>query len=68
MVEWGAGGRASGTIYAPDPDSLVTIKASGTANLQIISGKLLVNNGSTARFTFNSGGFAGGSTVISLAE
>jgi hypothetical protein len=61
-------GGISGTIYAADPDSTVTIKAAGTANLQIISGKLLVNNGSTARFTFNSAGFAGGSTVIQLSE
>ena len=61
-------GGISGTIYAPNNDSLVTVKAAGTANLQIISGRLLVNNGSTARFTFNSGGFAGGSTIIELAE
>lgn len=61
-------GGISGTIYAPGSDSLVTIKASGTANLQIISGRLLVNNGATARFTFNSLGFASSSTVISLIE
>lgn len=61
-------GGISGTIYAGHGDSLVTIKAAGTANLQIISGKLLVTNGSTARFTYNAAGFALSSTSIALVE
>lgn len=61
-------GGISGTIYAPHQNSLVTVKASGTANLQIISGKLLVTNGSTARFTYNSAGFALSSNSIALVE
>ncbi|MEA2677155.1 MAG: hypothetical protein QOJ81_1296 [Chloroflexota bacterium] len=61
-------GGISGTIYGANKDTTAIIKAAGTANLQILTGKLLVQNGATARFTFNSSGFAGGSTVIQLAE
>lgn len=61
-------GGISGTIYAPNENSLVSIKAAGTANVQIISGKLLVTNGATARFTYNSAGFALGSVSIALVE
>lgn len=67
-VSQGCIGGISGTIYAPNQDSLVSVKAAGTANLQIISGKLLVTNGSTSRFTFNAGGFALGSVSIALVE
>jgi Flp pilus assembly protein TadG len=61
-------GGISGTIYGANKDTTAIIKAAGTANLQVLTGKLLVQNGSTARFTFNSAGFAGGSTLIQLAE
>ncbi len=61
-------GGISGTIYGANKDTTAIIKAAGTANLQVLTGKLLVQNGATARFTFNSAGFAGGSTLIQLAE
>jgi hypothetical protein len=61
-------GGISGTIYGANKDTTAIIKAAGTANLQVITGKLLVQNGATARFTFNSAGFAGGSTIIQLSE
>jgi Flp pilus assembly protein TadG len=61
-------GGISGTIYGANKDTTAIIKAAGTANLQVLTGKLLVQNGATARFTFNSAGFAGGSTVIQLSE
>jgi Flp pilus assembly protein TadG len=61
-------GGISGTIYAPNQNSLVTVKAAGTANLQVLSGKILVSNGSTAHFTFNPAGFAASTTIISLVE
>jgi Flp pilus assembly protein TadG len=61
-------GGISGTIYAAHQDSVVTVSAAGTANLQILSGRMLVTNGSTARFTFNSAGFASSSVSISLVE
>ena len=48
-------GGISGTVYAPHPDATVVVKASGTANLQVISGKMLIQNGNTARFTYKSG-------------
>jgi hypothetical protein len=61
-------GGISGTIYGANKDTTAIIKAAGTANLQVLTGKLLVQNGATARFTFNAAGFAGGSNVIQLAE
>jgi hypothetical protein len=61
-------GGISGTIYAVNDQSTAIIKAAGTANLQVIAGRLLVQNGSTARFTFNAAGFAASTTVISLVE
>lgn len=61
-------GGISGTIYGANKDTTAIIKAAGTANLQVITGKLLVQNGATARFTFNPIGFAGGSTLIQLSE
>jgi len=61
-------GGISGTIYAAHEDATVIVKAAGTANLQIISGRLLIQNGATARFTFNSAGFAAGSVSIKLVE
>ena len=61
-------GGISGTIYGANKDTTAIIKAAGTANLQVLTGKLLVQNGATARFTFNAAGFAGGSTVIQLSE
>jgi hypothetical protein len=61
-------GGISGTIYGANKDTVAIIKAAGTANLQVLTGKLNVQNGATARFTFNAAGFAGGSTIISLAE
>jgi Flp pilus assembly protein TadG len=61
-------GGISGTIYAAHEDAIVIVKAAGTANLQIISGRLLINNGSTARFTYNSSGFAAAMTTIQLVE
>lgn len=45
-------GGLAGTIYAPHKDAVVTVKASGTANLQVISGKMLIQNGGVARFTY----------------
>ena len=48
-------GGISGTLYAPHWDATVIVKAAGTANLQVISGKMLIQNGSTARFTFKAG-------------
>ena len=44
------------------------VKAAGTANLQVLSGRLLVQNGSTAHFTYNSAGFAAASTTIQLVR
>lgn len=61
-------GGLSGTIYAANSESLVTIKAAGTANMQILSGRLLIQNGSTAHLTYNAGGFAGAATAIKLVE
>ena len=48
-------GGISGTLYAPHQDATVIVKAAGTANLQVIAGKMLIQNGSTARFTYKSG-------------
>jgi Flp pilus assembly protein TadG len=48
-------GGISGTLYAPNWDATVIVKAAGTANLQVISGKMLIQNGSTARFTYKAG-------------
>jgi Flp pilus assembly protein TadG len=61
-------GGIAGTIYAANQDSLVTVSASGTANLQVLSGKMLITNGGTAHFTFNSAGFANSVTTITLVE
>jgi hypothetical protein len=61
-------GGISGTIYAPAQDAIVNIKAAGTANLQVLAGRMLITNGATAHFTFNSAGFASSSTSISLVE
>jgi hypothetical protein len=61
-------GGLSGTIYAGHSDSVVSVKAAGTANLQVLSGRLLVTNGSTARFTHDATGFASASTSINLVE
>jgi hypothetical protein len=61
-------GGISGTIYAANDNSVVNIKAAGTANLQILSGMMLITNGSTAHFTFNSAGFAASAVTISLVE
>ena len=61
-------GGISGSIYGANKDTTAIIKAAGTANLQVLTGKLLVQNGATARFTFNAAGFAGGSTLIQLSE
>lgn len=61
-------GGISGSIYAANQNSTAIIKAAGTANLQVIAGKLLVVNGATARFTFDAAGFAGTTTTITLAE
>jgi hypothetical protein len=48
-------GGISGTLYAPNWEATVIVKAAGTANLQVISGKMLIQNGSTARFTYKAG-------------
>jgi hypothetical protein len=64
----GCMGGISGTIYAPSQDAIVNVKAAGTANLQVIAGRMLITNGSTAHFTFNSAGFASTTTTISLIE
>lgn len=48
-------GGISGTVYAPHQDATVIVKASGTANLQVIAGRILVQNGNVARFTYKSG-------------
>jgi hypothetical protein len=69
-------GGLSGTIYLPGTsancraknDCLVTITATGTANLQIISDKLLVRNGGVARFTYKASGFASTTTTTTLVE
>jgi hypothetical protein len=54
-VPQGCIGGISGTIYAAHQDATVIVKAAGTANLQVISGKILIQNGDTARFTYKSG-------------
>jgi hypothetical protein len=54
-VAQGCIGGISGTIYAANASATVIVKAAGTANLQVISGKILIQNGSTARFTYKSG-------------
>jgi Flp pilus assembly protein TadG len=61
-------GGISGTIYAAHQDSTVIIKAAGTANLQVLSGRMLITNGSTARFTYDSTGFASTMTIVQLVE
>jgi Flp pilus assembly protein TadG len=62
----GCMGGISGTIYAANQNALTSVKASGTANLQVISGKILITNGSAARFTYKPQGFAG--STLQLAE
>ena len=61
-------GGFAGTIYAGNQDSLTTVSAAGTANLQVLSGKILVTNGGLAHFMFNPIGFANSVTTISLVE
>ena len=56
----GALGGVEGTIYAPNEDALVTLTASGVADLQIIAGRILITSGATARFSFTASKFAGG--------
>ena len=48
----------SGTIYAPADEATVVIKASGTANMQIIAGMINVQ-GADATFQYQAGGLAG---------
>jgi Flp pilus assembly protein TadG len=67
-VPHGCIGGISGTIYAAHDDATVIVKAAGTANLQILAGRLLIQNGSTAHFTYNSAGFAMSTTTIQLVE
>lgn len=64
----GCMGGLSGTIYAPNSSALVTVNATGTANLQVIAGKLLVKNGGVARFTYKASGFASVSTTTTIVE
>ena len=61
-------GGLAGTIYAPNADALVTVSATGTANLQVIAGKLLVKSGGIARFTYKASGFASTTTTTTLVE
>ena len=62
----GAIGGLQGTIYAPNPDALVLIEASGMANLQVIAGMIEVDTANDARFGFNASLFANSS--IHLVE
>jgi Flp pilus assembly protein TadG len=61
-------GGISGTVYAAHPKATVIVKAAGTANLQIVSGKILIQNGSTARFTYKSGFATENSYYYELVE
>ena len=56
----GALGGIRGTIYAPNADALVLIKASGLANLQVISGMIQVDADASGRFAFTPSLFANG--------
>jgi hypothetical protein len=62
----GALGGIQGTIYAANDNALVYITASGSANLQVISGKIQVDSDVDARFSFTPQFFANGS--IHLVE
>lgn len=62
----GAIGGLRGTLYAPHPDALVYITASGLANLQVIAGKIQIDSNADTRFAFTPQYFANGS--IHLAE
>ncbi len=55
----------SGTLYAPDDDATVVVTASGTANLQIMAGEILIQ-GANATFQFESSGLFG--TAFRLTE
>jgi hypothetical protein len=57
----GAIGGLRGTIYAGNQNALVFITASGLANLQVISGKILIDSGANARFAYTPEFFANGS-------
>lgn len=60
----GALGGIEGTIYAPHQESLVTTTVSGSADIQIIAGKMLINSVATTRFAFDSSKFAGNRVVL----
>jgi hypothetical protein len=59
-VACGALGGIRGTVYAPNEDSLVLIESSGLADLQIISGRIQINNDADTRFAYTPGFFANG--------
>jgi hypothetical protein len=59
-------GGLQGTVYAPNPDALVLIESAGMANLQVIAGKIEVDNGANSRFGFDASKFANSS--IHLVE
>ena len=51
-------GGITGTIYAPNDNATVIVTTSGLADLQVIAGKIAINNGALARFAWTPNLFA----------